>query len=238
MIPMSTGIIVAIVVAVVVGAALAIGLMAAARRRRRLQQRFGPEYERLVGERDSKRKAESELVGRERRVRGLDIQPLTNSARAGYAEQWAAIQERFVDAPADTAAASQLLVAAVMIERGYPTEYQDQVLADLSVEHASTLDRYRAAEMISESAASGEASTEDLRLAVIHYRALFRDLLGEPAGAGSGSAATGPAQIVAADDTSPNGIDEHAGETQRAMAADDAVAAGQANSSMDRTTRS
>jgi hypothetical protein len=233
---MSTGIMVAIVVAVVVVAALAIGLIAAARRRR-LRQRFGPEYDRLVGKRDSKRKAESELVGRERRVRGLDIQPLTNSARAGYAEQWAATQERFVDAPADAAAASQLLVAAVMTERGYPTEHQDQILADLSVEHANTLDRYRAAEKVSESAASGEASTEDLRLAMIHYRALFRDLLGEPADAGSGSAATGPAEVAAGDDTPPNGIDGQTAQTQRAMAADDA-AAGRANSSMDRTTRS
>lgn len=234
--PMSTGIIVAIVVAVVVVAALAIGLMAAARRRR-LRRRFGPEYDRLVGKRDSKRKAESELVGRERRVRGLDIQPLTNSAYVGYAEQWAAIQERFVDAPADAAAASQLLVTTVMTERGYPTEHQDQILADLSVEHANTLDRYRAAEKISESAASGEASTEDLRLAVIHYRALFRDLLGEPADAGPGSAATGPAEAAAGDDAPPNGIDGQAAQTQRAMAADDA-AAGRPNSSMDRTTRS
>ena len=177
---MSAGTTVAIIVAVVVIAALIIGLMAAGRRRR-LQQRFGPEYDRLVGERDSKRKAEAELTERERRVQELDIHPLTDSARAGYAYQWATLQEQFVDTPAGAMAASQVLVIAVMNERGYPTESRDQVLADLSVEHAKTLDRYRAAEEISASATAGTASTEDLRQAMIHYRALFRELLGEAA---------------------------------------------------------
>jgi len=178
---MSVGIVVAVVVAVVVVvAAIVIGLTAAARRRR-LQQRFGPEYDRLVGERDSKRKAEAELTERERRVQDLDIRPLTESARAGYAYQWASLQEQFVDMPADAVAASQVLVAAVMNERGYPTGDRDQVLADLSVEHSKTLDHYRAAEEISSSARAGTASTEDLRQAMIHYRALFRELLGEAA---------------------------------------------------------
>jgi hypothetical protein len=179
---MSTGIVLAIVVAAIVVAALVVGAMMVMRRRR-LQQRFGPEYDRLVGERDSKHKAEAELAERERRVQGLDIQPLSESARAGYADQWTGIQEQFVDAPVDAVTASQALVVAVMSERGYPAEQHDQILADLSVEHASTLDRYRAAEQISASAAGGTASTEDLRLAMIHYRALFRDLLGEPADA-------------------------------------------------------
>ena len=110
---MSTGIVVVIVVAVIVVAALVIVSMVAVRRRR-LQQRFGPEYDRVVGESDSKLKADAELTERERRVRGLDIQPLTESARTSYADQWAGIQEAFVDAPADAVAGSQLLVAAVM----------------------------------------------------------------------------------------------------------------------------
>ena len=177
---MSTGIIVGIVVAVIVIGALVFGVMAIMRRRR-LQQRFGPEYGRLVGERDSKRIAEAELAERERRVQDLDIQPLTDSARAGYADQWATIQEQFVDAPADAVSGAQLLVAAVMTERGYPAEHDDQVLADLSVEHSGTLDRYRAAEEITHRAAAGAASTEDLRQAMVGYRALFGDLLGEPA---------------------------------------------------------
>jgi hypothetical protein len=109
-------------------------------RRRRLQQRFGSEYDRVMGERDSRRKAEAELTGRERRVEDLDIQPLTDSARARYAGQWTSIQERFVDAPAEAVSGAQLLVVAVMTERGYPAEHDDQVLADLSVEHSGTLD--------------------------------------------------------------------------------------------------
>ena len=168
-------------------------------RRRRLRQRFGPEYDRLVGERDSRRTAEAELTGRERRVRDLDIQPLTGPARAGYAGQWASIQEQFVDAPADAVSGAQLLVAAVMTERGYPAEHDDQVLADLSVGHSRTLDRYRAAEEISRSVAAGTASTEDLRQAMIGYRALFGDLLGEPADTGSAADADTSEQFTESD---------------------------------------
>lgn len=215
---MSTLTIVVIIVVIIVAAALVTGVLAYLRRRR-LQQRFGPEYDRLAGERDSKLKADAELTQRERRVRELDIRPLTEAARAGYADQWAGIQERFVDAPSDAVAGSQLLVVAVMTERGYPADQPDQVLADLSVTHASSLDSYRAAEEISQSAASGTASTEDLRQAMIHYRELFADLLGEPADAQSGSAAAEPAQIdVAADATSQNGDAQVAG-TQPAQAA-------------------
>ena len=223
---MSTGIIVVIVVAVIVVAALVAGGMAIMRRRR-LQQRFGPEYERVAGERDSKLKADSELAERERRVRDLDIQPLTDAARASYVAQWADIQERFVDAPADAVTGSQLLVTAVMTDRGYPVENHDQVLADLSVEYSDTLGHYRAAEEISQSAAAGTASTEDLRLAMIHYRDLFGDLLGEPADAGHGPAATGPGQAAAADDMTPQDDDVHVAAAQNAIAGDDAVAARQ-----------
>ena len=178
---MSAGIIVGIVVAVIVIGAVVFGVMAVSRRRR-LQQRFGPEYDRVVGERDSRREAETELTERERRVQGLDIQPLTSVARASYAGQWTSIQEQFVDAPANAVSGAQFLVADVMTERGYPAGQhdQDQVLADLSVDHSGTLGRYRAAEEISGKAAAGTASTEDLRQAMVHYHALFADLLGEP----------------------------------------------------------
>ena len=138
---MSALTIVAIVVAVIVVGAVVVGVMAVMRRR--LQERFGPEYDRVVGESDSRLKAEGELAGRERRVRDLDIRPLTDSAREGYADQWAGIQEQFVDAPVDAVAASQVFVVTVMGERGYPAEHHDQVLADLSVEYAGTLGRYR-----------------------------------------------------------------------------------------------
>lgn len=177
---MSTGVLAAIiVVAVLVVAALVIGAMAAARRRR-LQQRFGPEYERVVGERQSQLEAETELAGRERRVQGLGIRPLSAAARAEYGGRWTVIQEQFVDRPQDAVAQAQRLVTAVMKERGYPTEAHDQMIADLSVHHASTLEHYRAAYAISQVAAVGNASTEDLRQAMIQYRVLFSDLLGEP----------------------------------------------------------
>jgi hypothetical protein len=124
---MSTGIIVGIVVAVIGIGAVVFGVMPVLRRRR-LQQRFGPEYDRVVGERNSRHKAEAELTERERRVADLDIQPLTDSARASYAGQWTSIQERFVDAPADAVSRAQLLVAAVMTERGYPADMMTRFL--------------------------------------------------------------------------------------------------------------
>jgi len=188
---------VVIIVAVIVAAALLAGLMA--QRRRRLRRRFGPEYDRLVGQRDSRLRAEAELTRRERRVRRLDIRPLTDEARARYSVQWAGLQEEFVDRPADAVSASQLLVTAVMKERGYPTDDRDQVLADLSVDHSGTLEHYRAAEQLSQSGAAGSASTEDLRQAMIHYRALFLELLGEPSSVPDPAAASGPVSDAMAD---------------------------------------
>jgi hypothetical protein len=177
---MSAGITtVIIVVAAIVVVAIAAGVVYGGRRRR-LRRRFGPEYDSLVEERGSRRKAEAELAGRERRVRGLDIRSLDSAARSRYARRWVAIQEHFVDVPLVVVADAQRLVLAVMRERGYPTEGDDQVLADLSVDHGGALDNYRAAQGISQRAADNLASTEDLRQAVIHYRALFQDLLGRP----------------------------------------------------------
>jgi hypothetical protein len=189
---MSTGITVIIIVAVVIVVAAAAGVIYDMRRRR-LRERFGPEYDRLVEEKGSRTKAEAELVGREKRVKDLDIRPLSPDAQARYTQDWAAVQERFVDAPQEAVANAQRLVMTVMNERGYPTEGSDQVLADLSVEHASVLDHYRAAYDISQTAADGRASTEDLRQAMIHYRSLFRDLLGDDADAGT---ETAPAEVT------------------------------------------
>src|SRR5258708_9701497 len=108
---MSTTTIVVIIVAVIVVAVLLVGLMAV-QRRRRLQRRFGPEYDRLLDQRDSRLRAEAELTQRERRVRRLDIRPLTDEARARYAAQWAGLQEEFVDRPAEAVSASQGRLAA------------------------------------------------------------------------------------------------------------------------------
>ena len=175
---MSAGTIVAIVVVVIIVAAL-IAVAALAARRRRLQQRFGPEYDRAVESSDSRLKAEAELAEREKRVKGLDIRPLDPAARASYLAQWTTIQQQFVDSPTDAVTAAQSLITSVMADRGYPTEDVDQITADLSVDHAETLGRFRTAQEISGRVVSGSASTEDLRQAMVHYRALFQDLLGD-----------------------------------------------------------
>lgn len=225
---MSTGAIIAIIVVILIAAALLVGL-SVVNRRRRLRDRFGPEYDRAVSE-HGRREAEAELAERERRVRHLDIKPLSPTARAQYASEWTAVQEQFVDAPQSAVTGAQTLVTAVMKDRGYPTEAFDQTVADLSVEHAATLDHYRAAHDISQRAGSGAASTEELRQAMIHYRALFTELLGQPGNAArdaqaaaapyvadqraadrpaNGQAATSD---VAAPETAPDSDDEVAGE--------------------------
>ena len=190
---MSAGAIVAIIVAVVV-VILVIGTITAVRRRQ-LRQRFGPEYDRVAGEMQSQRKADAELAERERRVRSLDIHPLDETVRVKYAAEWTAIQEQFVDQPEQAVTQAGLLVTSVMKDRGYPTEGHDQIVADLSVEHADTLEHFRAAYQISMQAEAGTVTTENLRLAMLHYRALFSDLLGPPLQAGQ----SGPQPAAAAE---------------------------------------
>jgi Tfp pilus assembly protein PilX len=177
---MSAGATVAIIVVIVIIIAVA-AFAAMAARRRRLKERFGPEYDRLVADQQSQRKAESELASRERHVRSLDIRPLSAAARTEYATQWTSIQERFVDHPASAVSQAQQLVTAVLHDRGYPTEDYEQILADLSVEHASNLEHYRAAHALSDESSNGQSSTEDMRQAMIHYRAMFDDLLDDSA---------------------------------------------------------
>jgi hypothetical protein len=179
---MSTGTIVAIIVVVIVVAAL-IAAASLGARRRRLRERFGPEYDRAVEGSDSKLKAESELAEREKRVKHLDIRSLDAATRDGYARQWTAIQERFVDDPVRAVTDAHGLITSVMNDRGYPTDDPAQIVADLSVGHASTLENYRTAQDFSNRASGGTASTEDLRQAMVHYRTLFRELLGDPADA-------------------------------------------------------
>jgi len=148
--------------------------------RRRLQQRFGPEYDRVVGEKRSRFRAAAELTRRERRVQRLRIRPLAASARAEYAAEWRAVQEGFVDQPLHAVIDGQDVLASVMKERGYPVEDADQIAADLSVTHPATVGHYRVAQDISADAEQGEASTEDLRQALIHLRVVFGELLGKP----------------------------------------------------------
>ncbi|MGI9008687.1 MAG: hypothetical protein ACR2FU_21285 [Streptosporangiaceae bacterium] len=222
---MSAGVIVAIIVVILIIIAVAIAVPAA--RRRRLKERFGPEYDRMVAEQPSQRKAEAELASRERRVRSLDIKHLSPEARTQYMAQWAGIQERFVDQPTAAVGQAQDLVTSVLQERGYPTEEFDQILADLSVEHARTLEQYRAANAISESAANGSASTEDLRQAMIHYRSMFGDLLSDDARGGTDQEPPGttPAgdPTPAGDATPAADVTPAASGTGGTLPADDAV---------------
>jgi hypothetical protein len=199
---MTTGTIVAIIVVVVVAVAI-IAIVAAVGRRRRLQQRFGPEYDRVVADTGSRRQAEAELAEREKRVKELDIRPLDPAARDRYAGQWTAIQQQFVDGPQNAIAEAQTLIAALMNERGYPTEDTEQIMADLSVDHAATLRHFRTAQDLSARAADGAASTEDMRQAMVHYRTLFRDLLGESAETGEAAEPVAAAETGYADSADP-----------------------------------
>jgi hypothetical protein len=148
-------------------------------RRRRLRERFGPEYDRMVETSENRREAEQELAEREKRVSDLDIRALAPEQRERFAADWLAVQERFVDDPVAAVADAQRLVTSLMSDRGYPTEGYEQEVADLSVQHAGVLDHYRTAHDLSQRAARGEASTEDLRQAMVNYRELFADLLEE-----------------------------------------------------------
>lgn len=174
-----------IIIAVAVVLVLAIVAVAVrSRRSKSLRDRYGPEYDRTVRAAGSPQRAEAELARREKRYRQLDIRPLTPGASDRYAEAWRGVQARFVDDPAAAVGEADRLVNEVMQDRGYPVSDMQHRMDDLSVEHATVLDNYRTATAIAERNARGEASTEDLRQALVSYRVLFNDLLGRDAVAG------------------------------------------------------
>jgi hypothetical protein len=170
----------ATLIAVVVGVLVlaAVGWLVWQRQRsEQLRARYGPEYERTVAQVGDKRRAESELVKRQERVAQLDIRPLTAEQCTTYMLQWRAVQSRFVDDPKGAVTEADRLVEDVMKRRGYPISDFDQRAADLSVHHPRVVDNYRAARDIAHRHRRGEATTEDLRQAMVHYRGLFEDLL-------------------------------------------------------------
>jgi hypothetical protein len=173
-----------VVVAIVIVVAVALAIWAAMRRRRTesLRQQFGPEYDRTVEETGDARDAESELERRRRRRADLDIRPLAGESRQRYAEEWRAVQAAFVDDPAAAVGRADTLVTQVMRERGYPMDEFDQRAADISVDHPEVVGDYRSGHDISVRSANGQAETEDLRQAMVHYRALFERLVEEPTG--------------------------------------------------------
>jgi len=171
-----------VLIAVGVVAVLAVVLWQALARRRtgRLQQQFGPEYDRAVGDAESRRDAEAELQAREERRRRLDIRPLTQAARDRYTETWRTTQAQFVDDPRGAVAAADSLIQSVMAERCYPVEDFEQRAAYVSVDHPRVVENYREGHRLAQASAGGDDSTENLRRAMRHYRALFDELV-EPA---------------------------------------------------------
>src|SRR5262245_7643293 len=180
-----------VIVIVVVLVALATAMAARRRRTMVLRERFGPEYDRAVGARENQRAAEADLRDRERERARLDIKPLCEADRVRYTEEWQVIQQSFVDQPEEATTAGYDLVNRVMAERGYPMRDFDARADLVSVDHPDVVENYRAAHGIHERARQHQATTEELRAALLRYRSLFDELLrpGDQAAAPAGSAA-------------------------------------------------
>jgi hypothetical protein len=170
-----------IVVAALEVVAVVVWRAFAAKRTRTLQSRFGPEYDRTVETADSRRDAEADLKARADRRDELDIRPLAPGARERYVAEWQQVQARFVDDPDIAVREADVLIQQVMSDRGYPMNDFEQRAADVSVDHPDVVENYREAHRLSRAAATGDATTEDLRQAMQHYRSLFDELLEESA---------------------------------------------------------
>jgi hypothetical protein len=167
-----------LLVIVVVVLLVAVGVLAFRQyRSTQLRSGFGPEYDRTVREHGDQGKAEAELRERRERRRSYDIRPLDPEAQARYAERWQQTQARFVDQPASSLAEADSLVSDLMRERGYPVDDFEQQAGDVSVDHPEVVEHYREAHAIERRGADQSASTEDLRQGLVHYRALFAELL-------------------------------------------------------------
>jgi hypothetical protein len=143
----------------------------------KLQQRFGPEYGRTVDRLGSQTKAEAELRARERRVEKFNIVPLAPAEATRFSQAWTALQSHFVDDPKGAVVQADALVRELMLKRGFPMGDFERRAADISVDHPVVVENYRTAQRIAERAARNEANTEELRNAVVHYRAIFNELL-------------------------------------------------------------
>lgn len=171
-------ILLAIVVVILI--LVAIVLWMRSRRSDALKSRFGPEYSRAVHDTGDEHKAEKVLAERERRVAKYPIKPLSREMRDHFVETWRTVQAQFVDDPAYAVGRADDLLGEVMLARGYPLHDFDQRAEDLSVDHPDVVQHYRIGHDIALSHMQGEATTEELRTAMIHFRALFDDLVNEP----------------------------------------------------------
>jgi len=169
-----------LVVVIAVIAVAAIAFVAARKRRSaKLRERFGPEYDRVLQKEGDTRKAEGVLEFREKRREKFTLHPLSEADKSSFAVRWDEVQSRFVDDPRGAVTVADGLVTEVMQKRGYPIGEFDQRAADISVDHPVVVENYRAAHGIALRHSAGQASTEDLRQAMVHYRALFQELLDE-----------------------------------------------------------
>jgi len=167
-------------IAILALAIVGVGVWYAVARRRQtesLHAKYGSEYDRTVAEANSKRAGEAELVKRQERVEQFDIRPLSAEQREVFSQQWRDVQEAFVDSPGLAVSKADNLVAEVMRERGYPFTSFQQRASDLSVNHASLVQNYRAARDVAERNRRGVGTTEELRRAMVFYREMFDDLL-------------------------------------------------------------
>jgi hypothetical protein len=172
-------IVVAVVIVVVV-LALVASLVKRRRTRQGLQERFGPEYDRTVDESGGERAATSELREREKRHEEFDIRPLEPQEAERYRAEWVDVQAKFVDDPALAVGEADRLIMSVMEARGYPVEDFETRASDLSVEHPAVVEHYRTGHRLADDVSGGDESTETLRQAMQHFRALFDELV-EPA---------------------------------------------------------
>lgn len=199
---------------IVIAAVVIIAIIAVAARQRRtaaLRQRFGPEYERAVEVRQGRRPAEAELRDREKQRAQLDIRPLPEDIRMRFAEEWRETQERFVDQPSDAVVAADRLVHSVMEARGYPMRHFDAQAGLVSVDHPEVVENYRVAHGIFERAQQQQASTEDLREALLRYRSLFDELLQAGDGQPGVTARSEPGSIAGQRGADHGGLDPNAG---------------------------
>lgn len=174
---MDNAVIVGLIVLLVIVAGIAVWMYQQKRRTEQLRDQFGPEYDHAIRAEGDRSRAEADLHARAQRVEQLEIRPLSSRESEQFAERWHATQARFVDDPTGATEEADTLVAEVMQVRGYPVGDFERRAADISVDHPGLVEHYRAAHAIAQRIDDGSENTEELRTALVHYRALFEDLL-------------------------------------------------------------
>jgi hypothetical protein len=173
----NTQIIVSVCVVIVVGIAIAADVALRRTRTQTLRDRFGSEYDRAVVTHGSSGQAEAKLTDRETRVEALEVHELGPTERDCFVTEWHSIQSRFIDYPKAAVTEADDLVNALLEARGYPQANFEQRAADVSVNYSHIMNNYRLAHTIAARTGTGEATTEELRTAMIQYRSIFDELV-------------------------------------------------------------